>query len=167
MSVDAPRPLRLCKRWREPPPLPAPPEGVVVRRLAAGDRQAIGRVFWLAFRGSVADAYPSRAEAERDADETLAGRWGPLIGDASLIALVGAELVAAVIVVRDTACAGIPLLAYAATVPGYQRRGIATYLIAAAETALAACGRQELHLVVLETNPARRLYDKLGFESAE
>jgi len=57
----------------------------------------------------------------------------------------------------------LPFLAFCLTRPDRRRRGLAGGLIGTAARALSAEGHRELHLVVTETNPARALYERLGF----
>lgn len=162
MSAEAPVPLHYRKRWRHAPRPPAL-TGVELRQLQAADEEGLGRLFWLAFSSNRSDAFPGPEQAAHDAAETLAGRWGPLIAPASNVVVVGEEIVGAAVVVHDSAHDGTPLLAYVATLPAFRGRGIAAHLIAMAEAALTACGLCELHLAVVEDNPARRLYERLGY----
>jgi GNAT superfamily N-acetyltransferase len=155
--------LHLLLRWDAEPPLPCEePPDVLVRLLERGSEPALGSLFWAAFRGTVDD--PGTAQsALSDAVDALNGRWGPAVQEASTAAWDKADMVSAVVVVRDDAHAGIPLLAFAATHPAWQRRGLARVLICKAVHALHAHGHRELHLAVTIGNPALTLYTSLGF----
>jgi ribosomal protein S18 acetylase RimI-like enzyme len=145
-------------------PTVAVPGQVRVRALRAADEAALGALMWLAFRGGVDDDYSGPGDAEADAAGTLAGRWGPVVWQASLAAELESALVSAVIVVLDDAHEGLPLLAFVMTDPGFQRRGIGQRLIEESIRRLDACGVKELHLAVTRGNPAFALYQRLGFE---
>lgn len=110
-------------------PVTALPAAVLVRQLTTTDEAAIGRLMWAAFRGTVDDQYAGPADARLDAAQTVAGRWGPVVWDASLAAQLDSVVIAAAIVVRDSAHDGLPLLAFALTDPSHQRRGIGQRLI--------------------------------------
>lgn len=58
----------------------------------------------------------------------------------------------------------MPLLAYAATAPERQGQGLGSCVIENAVRRLNALGVTEFHLAVLPGSPARRLYERLGFE---
>lgn len=83
-----------------------------------------------------------------------------------MLGLVDGVPAAVVIVVRDDAHEMLPLLAFAVTEPDYRGRGLGSQLIEEALVRLDAAGVRELHLAVDRENPARRLYERLGFELA-
>ena len=146
------------------PPAVALPGRVRVRALRAADEAALGRLMWLAFRGGVDDEYSGPGDADADAAGALAGRWGPVVWQASLAAELESALVSAVIIVLDDAHGGLPLLAFAMTDPAFQRRGVGRWLIEESIHRLDATGVKELHLAVTRGNPAFGLYQRLGFE---
>jgi ribosomal protein S18 acetylase RimI-like enzyme len=157
--------LHMRLTWRRAPrPVTALPVTVRVRQLSKTDEAAIGRLMWAAFRGTPDDQYAAPADAQRDAAQTVAGAWGPVVWDASLAAEVDSLVISAAIVVRDSAHDGLPLLAFALTDPGHQRRGIGQRLIEESIARLDSNGVHELHLAVTRGNPAARLYQRLGFE---
>jgi GNAT superfamily N-acetyltransferase len=119
---------------------------------------------WSAFRGSGDDEYETPADAEAEVLGTLDGKWGPLVGQASLVAAAGSDLISAVVVVLDSGHDRTPLLAFAVTSPEWQGHGVGGWLIENAIWRLDLAGITELHLAVSPTNPARRLYQRLGFE---
>ncbi len=140
------------------------PGGVYVRGINPNDAQSLGQLLWAAFPGAADDEFRTASDAELEASETLAGKWGPAVWQASLAAQAGATMVAAVIVVRDEVHRDLPLLAYAVTDPGWQGRGIGRRLIEDSATRLAAAGLDELHLAVTPGSRAINLYLRLGFE---
>ena len=119
---------------------------------------------WLAFQGSADDEYSAPGDAEADAAGALAGRWGPVVWQASLAAELDCAVVSAVIIVLDDAHQDRPLLAFAMTDPACQRRGIGRWLIEESIRRLDGIGVKELHLAVTRSNPAFALYQRLGFE---
>jgi GNAT superfamily N-acetyltransferase len=145
-------------------PSAAGPASVVVRALSQADGAALGGLMWRAFHGSVDDWYADPAAAHSDVAKTLTGRWGPVIWSASLAAELDSAIISAVIVVLDQAHENVPLLAFAMTDPGWQRRGIGQHLIEESVCRLDALGLHELRLAVTRGNPAFNLYRRLGFE---
>ena len=146
------------------PPAAALPGQVGIRALSKADEPALGRLMWLAFQGSADGEYTAPGDADADAAGALAGRWGPVVWQASLAAELDLAIVSAVIVVLDDAHEGLPLLAFAMTDPACQRRGIGRWLIEESMRRLDAIGVKELHLAVTRANPAFALYQRLGFE---
>lgn len=142
----------------------APPAQTQVRELTAADGPVLGRLMWLAFRGGVDDEYSAPADADADAAGALAGRWGPVVWQASLAAEQDGAVAAAVIVVLDDAHEGRPLLAFVMTDPARQRRGVGGWLIVESIRRLDRMGVKELHLAVTRGNPAFALYQRLGFQ---
>lgn len=146
------------------PPAPAIPAKVHVRPLSKADGATLGQLMWVAFHGSADDAdYDAPDDAAAEAGRTLDGHWGPVVWEASLAVELGSAVVSAVIVVRDNAHDGLPLLAFAMTDPAYQRRGIGRLLIEECVHRLDLAGVKELHLAVTRGNPAVALYQRLGF----
>ncbi|HUY46539.1 MAG TPA: GNAT family N-acetyltransferase [Streptosporangiaceae bacterium] len=109
---------------------------------------------------------PPRAPADADADAAgaLAGRWGPVVWQASLAAELDSVLISALIIVLDNAHQDLPLLAFAMTDPAWQRRRIGQRLIQESIHRLDGIGVKELHLAVTRGNPAFALYHRLGFK---
>jgi len=97
------------------------------------------------------------AVAEVDAWFASSGR---LIED-SLVAIEGGE-VASAILLSDAD--RMPLVAYLYTGAAWKGRGIAEGLLRSVMVALAATGRERIHLWVTAGNsPAERIYERLGF----
>jgi GNAT superfamily N-acetyltransferase len=139
-------------------------QGVEMRTLERRDETELARLMWLAFQDRVDDGYDNPAAAAAEAAGTLTGKWGPVIWEASVIAEADGRAIAAAVVVQDEAHAQLPLLAFAMTEPNWQHRGIGRRLIEDAVGRLAAIGVDALHLAVTRGNPARCLYERLGFQ---
>jgi GNAT superfamily N-acetyltransferase len=156
-----PRRLRMLARLDD---VPAPREHVASRPVAGDDGPALGRLAFAAYRGSIDDHGETEAQHVEDLTATLAGRYGRLLVPPSTLVEDGdARLAAAVLFTWWDA---MPLLAFCITDPRRQGRGLATGLIAQAARALAAEGHRAMHLVVTDGNPARALYERLGFREA-
>ncbi len=152
------------RSWEGPTGSPDVPRGLGLRVVETGDARALGTLMANAYRGTIDDEGETAEDALAQAHATLTGSWGPLIAGASLVALRGGAVVAAVITVRDAQHEMVPLLAFALTDPRWQRQGIGTWLIQESIYRLTALGITELHLAVTRGSPARRLYDRLGFQ---
>lgn len=156
--------VHMCRRW-EAGSLPTVPHlhDVDIREVRATDALAVGRMMWAAFRGSSDDEFDTVADAEAEVFQTLDGKWGPFLAEASLVAVLASEVVSAVLLVLDDAHDRAPLLAFAVTAPERQGQGLGGWLIENAVRSLDALGITELHLAVAPMNRALRLYERLGF----
>jgi GNAT superfamily N-acetyltransferase len=127
------------------------------------DVEALGRLYYNAYRGAIDDIGQSPADALNEARETLAGYFGRFLADCSFVldghdGLAGATLVTEAS--DDTA-----LLAEVMVHPGYRGRGYARPLIQAAMNACLDQGWQKMILTVTRNNaPAEGLYRRMGFE---
>ena len=139
------------------------PEGVKLRELTADDEDALGHLLWEGFGADGFDGFASASAADEEARATLAGKWGPMIWDASVLALRDDTAVAASVVLKDDAHQLSPLLAFLVTDPEHRRQGIAESLILETIRRIEALQERELHLAVTPENPARALYLRLGF----
>jgi GNAT superfamily N-acetyltransferase len=156
-----PRRRRMLARLDE---VPAPRAPVASRPVAGDDGPALGRLAFAAYRGSVDDRGETETEHVEDLTATLSGRYGRLMVPASTVVEDGdARLAAAALF---TWWDELPLLAFCLTDPRRRGRGLATGLISHAARDLAAEGHREMHLVVTDGNPARALYERLGFRDA-
>jgi GNAT superfamily N-acetyltransferase len=154
------------KRLRMVAPLaavPPPPGPVASRPVQAGDGPALGRLAYAAYRGSVDDNGEDEAWHVADLTAALVGTYGRFMQPVSRTVAVGDTLVAAAIFTWSDE---LPLLAFCLTHPDHRGEGLATRLITHAARELAADGYQEMHLAVTATNPARALYERLGFREA-
>src|SRR4051812_49236958 len=94
------------------PPLPM---GVVVRRLRPDDASALGSLMVSAYAGTVDDhGEPPELHAS-EARRTIAGEYGPVEWDASLLATLDGQLIGATVVTLDRAHL---LLAFALALAG-------------------------------------------------
>jgi len=141
----------------EPPDLPG---GIVLRCMNADDSDALGSLMLDAYRGTVDDHGEALEWHRTEAASTMSGRFGAVLWDASLLATSGADAIGACIVTQRW---GRPLLAFALTRPEWQRRGIGTALIARSAARLREDCYKEWTLAVTDGNPARRLYERMGF----
>ena len=128
--------------------------------MRAGDGTALGLLAYAAYRGSVDDNGEHEAWHVADLTSALEDEYGRLMTPVSRAVPAGDELVAAAVF---TWWDDLPLLAFCLTHPDHQGRGLATGLITHAARELAAEGHEAMHLAVTETNPARALYERLGF----
>jgi GNAT superfamily N-acetyltransferase len=157
LTDGAPRRLRMIARLADVPP---PPEPIRSRPVRAGDGTALGLLAYAAYRGSVDDNGEHEAWHVADLTSALEDEYGRLLTPVSKAVPAGNELIAAAIL---TWWDDLPLLAFCLTHPDHQGRGLATGLITHAARELAAEGHEAMHLAVTETNPARALYERLGF----
>jgi GNAT superfamily N-acetyltransferase len=154
-----PRRLRMLARLSDVPAAPAPPGSRPVR---ADDGRALGLLAMAAYCGSVDDPDQPEAWHVEDLTAALAGRYGRLLPVSAVVDADDGLAAATLFTWWD----GLPFLAFCLTRPDHQGRGLATGLIGQALRALAAEGHRQVHLAVTETNPARALYERLGFREA-
>jgi ribosomal protein S18 acetylase RimI-like enzyme len=140
--------------------------GVSVRQVTSRDAGVVGLLLWRGFGRDGPDGYASEDRARAEARDTLRGKWGPMIWQGSVVGLVDRVPVAVSIVVRDDVHDLRPLLAFLATDPGRRGRGLGQLLVQETLVRLDGLGVRELHLAVDRENPARRLYERLGFRDA-
>src|SRR3954451_24393413 len=118
--------MRAVLRRSAEPPLPM---GVVVRRLRPDDASALGSLMVSAYAGTVDDhGQPPEFHAS-EARRTIAGEYGPVEWDASLLATFDQQLIGATVVTLDR---GHLLLAFALVSPEWRNRGVGTALVIAA-----------------------------------
>ncbi len=127
------------------------------------DVEALGQLYYNAYRGAIDDIGQSPADAMNEAKETLGGYFGRFLANCSFVldgndGLAGATLVTEAS--EDTA-----LLAEVMVHPGYRGRGYARPLIQAAMNACLDEGWKKMILTVTRNNvPAEGLYRRMGFE---
>ena len=142
--------------------VPPPPGPVASRPVRAGDGTALGVLAFAAYQGSVDDNGQHEAWHVADLTSALEDHYGQLMTPVSRAVPAGDALVAAAVF---TWWDDLPLLAFCLTHPDHQGRGLATRLVTHAARELAARGHEAMHLAVTETNPARALYERLGFRA--
>jgi GNAT superfamily N-acetyltransferase len=140
--------------------VPAPPGPVASRPVRDGDGTALGLLAYAAYRGSVDDNGEAEAWHVADLTAALVGEYGRFMEPVSRAVPDDDRLAAAVIF---TWWDELPLLAFCLTHPDHRGRGLATRLITHAARELEADGHDAMHLAVTATNPARALYERLGF----
>jgi len=143
--------------------VPAPRGAPASRPVRADDGPALGRLALAAYAGGVDDPGEPEDWHVEDLTAALAGRYGRLLTAVSAVVDADGSLAAAALF---TWWDELPFLAFCLTHPERQGRGLATGLITHAARTLAAEGHREIHLAVTETNPARGLYERLGFREA-
>ncbi len=149
-----------------PAPLPA---GLLERAPAPDDAQALGRLIFDAYHGTIDDEGETPEEAVGVAAHLLGGGFGEVIRSASALVIApDGRLIAATLVTWHRMPTGQfegPFLAFSLTDPAWQRRGLARAGLARAMHALAADARahREIALIVTQGNPAEHLYAALGF----
>jgi len=158
--------LHMLRTWTAGEPLRngGPSRAVSLRQLTAGDADDLGRLLWTAFGHEGPDGFASAADALTEARDTLAGKWGPIIWEASLLGITERLPVAASVILRDDAYELQPLLAFLVTDPAHQRQGLGQQLLEQALKRLDAVCVHELHLAVTPGNRACGLYQRLGFQ---
>jgi ribosomal protein S18 acetylase RimI-like enzyme len=156
--------IHMVRRWHAGEIVPRPVRGgVELRDLTPDDCDDLGRLLWSAFGSEGPDGFASANAAQDETRATLAGKWGPMIWTASLLAVADQVAVAASVVLRDDAYQLSPLLAFLVTDPGHRRRGIAESVVAETLLRIDSIDVRELHLAVSAGNPALTLYRRLGF----
>lgn len=123
---------------------------------------ALARLMDVAFQGTIDHEGETLAQCEREMRDTILGKYGEFVSDASNLIFNGSDAVAACLI---SMWKGKPLLAFSLTDPKFQRRGLSVHLIRQAIAALYRKGEPVLNLVVTEGNtPAQHLYLKVGFK---
>jgi GNAT superfamily N-acetyltransferase len=150
--------MRASLRESGEPPLPT---GVAVRPLTPEDTRRLAILMVVAYAGTVDDHGQPRTFHEAEPQRTIAGDYGEVQWDASLLAHTADDgSVGTTVVTRDR---GHLLLAFALVVPEWRNQGLGTALLVRSGNRLAATGATEWTLAVTVGNPAQRLYERLGF----
>jgi ribosomal protein S18 acetylase RimI-like enzyme len=130
--------------------------------LSISDGKKLGTLLYNAYKNTVDDEGETLEQSISEAVETFAGKYGPLIPEASF-AIVNENGImesACVVVERDG-----PFIAFLATDPAFQGRGLGRALMMMSMNALNKAGRSQVVLVVTAANlRAVKLYESLGFE---
>ena len=149
------------------PPFRQPDSSTLnVRLLSVDDGKNLGALLNRAYKGTIDDENESLEESWAEGIGTLQGKYGPLIWPASVFAVAGDGVAVSCSVVCESEKYG-PLLAFAATDPAYQKRGLAGFLIAKSIESLRGLDVEKVQLVVTAGNDsAISLYRKLGFVEA-
>jgi GNAT superfamily N-acetyltransferase len=136
----------------------------VVREVRPDDNDLLGELLYAAYLGTIDYRNESLDDFKQELLETMFGRYGNMIWNASFVALDPEGIAVSTCLVTDNEKFG-PLLAFAASLPACQKKGLATLLIKKSLQALKAQSVSALTLVVTPGNrSAVSLYKKLGFE---
>jgi GNAT superfamily N-acetyltransferase len=136
----------------------------VVRKVRPDDNDLLGELLYAAYLGTIDYRNESLDDFKQELLETMFGRYGNMIWNASFVALDQDGIAVSTCLVTDNQKLG-PLLAFAASLPTCQKKGLATLLIKKSLQALKAQSVSALTLVVTPGNrSAVSLYKKLGFE---
>ena len=127
------------------------------------DVEALGQLYYNAYRGAIDDIGQSPADAMNEAKETLGGYFGRFLANCSFV-LDGQDRLAGATLVTE-ASEDTALLAEVMVHPGYRGRGYARPLIQAAMNACLDEGWKKMILTVTRNNvPAEGLYRRMGFD---
>jgi len=138
-----------------------PPQGTATL-ITAAHSPALGLLMDNAYRGTIDHEGETIPQCEEEMRNTIGGKYGPFMANASFVSLQGNQAAAASMI---TLWKELPLLAFSMSDPAHQGKGLAGNLIRQSMFALKEAGHEALYLVVTEGNvPAERLYRKLGFE---
>ncbi len=151
------------------PVCPASAVDLVMRPLTPDDADGLARLMLESYRGSVDDSGETLDDARKEVARLIAGDFGSMDWEASLVMKDQDELVSATIITRDRVAppplvAGEAFLAFSMTAPKWKRRGLARLGLVRVITMLRRRGEPRLHLVVTRANaPAVALYRDVGF----
>lgn len=144
------------------------PEGLEEAALQKLDAQGYSDSEFDAFSGT-ADQILFNSEDSMDRVQfskgLLEGKLGPVIEPASRFLVKGGRIVAASVCTHYRSVNGVrtALLADIFVVKDYQGKGLAKYLLSHSLDTLKKMNYEECALWVSSENPARKIYDRLGF----
>ncbi len=151
---------------REVPAAP-PTSGLILRTWQAGDAELLARALVAAYGPGHPDARgPHLGEAAGSLTNMVEDPDNPLMERATQVAVVEGQPVAAAVVVRSDHVTGWkgPWLMNMFRAPDPTLPGIGTAVLTRSLENLNADGEPHLGLAVTDSNPARRVYERLGFE---
>ena len=132
-----------------------------MRAPVEADTMALAALMVAAYRGTIEDHSESEAQALIEVHKTFDGDYGGFVPECSRLVARQGELLRACLVTRWQ---DRPFVAFSMTAPQAKRRGLARACLVDAMQALRTRGETELRLVVtLANQPARDLYESLGF----
>ncbi|MCU1676973.1 MAG: hypothetical protein JWM93_1731 [Frankiales bacterium] len=140
------------------------PPGYDLRPLAPGDVGALGQLMYDAYRGGVEDHGESLEYHHDEAAKAFRGGYGDVLWDASFWVTTAGTPVAATVVTDWSDVGETAGLSFVLVDPAHRGRGVAAALIQSSGAVLAAANHARWVLAVVPENPARRLYERLGFE---
>lgn len=150
----------------EHPPVALPvPEGATIEQIQDADLPVIAGLMVDGYRGTIDFEDETDDDALDELRGAAAGSNGPVLRGAWLMARAAdGSPAAAIAVVRWHE---MPFISYVFTAAAKKRRGYAGALIQRVAIELHAAGERELVLFVTVGNPARSLYERLGFVEAD
>lgn len=141
------------------------------RPVTQADSTMLGTLMYEAYQGTIDDEGETLAQAQAEIEDTLAGKYGPLMGMCSFLVEEQGRALGATIVTdwtNEQTGTRQPLLAFLMTHPDASGQGMATFLLSKTINALLAHSEQELVLFVTVGNSAaQHIYEKLGFQVEE
>jgi ribosomal protein S18 acetylase RimI-like enzyme len=154
-------------RWTfadSPPIAPSLPNGVTIEPIRDADLRVVAHLMVDGYRGTIDFEGETDDDALEELQGAIDGANGPVIRAGWLMARnPEGRPAAAIAVVRWR---GMPFISYVFTAAADKGRGHGSALIQRVGTELAAAGEHELVLFVTVGNPARSLYERLGFVEA-
>lgn len=160
--------VKTFMRWtfaQHPPVTLTLPGGATISAIQDAELPEIARIMVDGYRGSIDFEDETDDDALEELRDAVAGSHGETIRDAWLVARTAeGEAAAAMATIRWR---GMPFISYVFTSAAEKRRGYAGSLIQQAASALQATGETELALFVTVGNPARSLYERIGFIEAD
>jgi predicted GNAT family acetyltransferase len=136
------------------------------RTMSHTDIDSVGTLMLESFRNTIDYEGETLKEAIAEVKATFNGKYGPFLKECSYLIEEKGEPISACIVVYSEEMS-LPLIAYTMTHPDYAHKGMATFLLKKSMNALLAHNYKGVHLVVTEGNPARQVYEKIGFHPFE
>lgn len=143
----------------------APPPDATIAPIADADLPEVAHLMVDGYRGTIDFEDETDDDALEELEGAVEGANGPPLREAWLLARTPEGTAAsAICCIRWL---GMPFISYVFTAADRKGNGYAGALIDHAAAALAAAGETELVLFVTVGNPARALYERLGFVEAE
>ena len=141
------------------------PAGATIAPIAEADLPEVAHLMVDGYRGTIDFEDETDDDALEELQGAIAGSNGPTLREAWLLARApGGAAASAICCIRWL---GMPFISYVFSAAAEKGHGYATALIRHAAATLAAAGESELVLFVTVGNPARALYERLGFVAAE
>lgn len=135
-----------------------------VRLIRHSDTVLLGVLMFEAYQGTVDYAGETLDQSIGEIEETLNGKYGPVIWEASFIVMSGQKAISAIVFVHFEK-EKMPLLAFTMTHPEFKGQGYSKKLIGRSLGQLTKMKIDECCLVVTEGNqPAQGIYERLGFQ---
>jgi GNAT superfamily N-acetyltransferase len=154
------------RRFLDVPLPPVADLGLLIRHPIPADMDAIAALMLDAYRGTI-DFEPTDTVdiAREEVARTFAGDAGPLLADASFLAIEGDGVLSASLVTKFESA---PFVAFTMTRADHKGEGLARALLVRSLQALADAGESHVDLEVTAGNmPAEHLYRSLGFSVVE